>query len=162
MENGTLKIALATALIVLGSGVAMAKGPGGDGGLPTFEELDADASGEITTEDFAALRDNRFADLDGNGDGSVSEAEFVAAAQTKAAERAAQQFERLDADGDGALSRDVLENRRGGGMGERMLSRLDEDNSGGVSAEEFEAGMEKFAERRGGKRKGNGRDRGHN
>ena len=161
MENGTLKIALATALIVMGTGVAMAKGPGGDRALPTFEELDADASGEITTEDFATLRDNRFAEMDSNGDGSVSEAEFVAAAQTKSAERAAEQFGRLDADGDGALSRDVLESRGRGGMGERMLSRLDEDNSGGVSAEEFDAGMERFAERRG-KRKGHGRDRGRN
>ena len=162
MENGTMKIALATALIVLGSGVAMAKGPGGDRAMPTFEELDADASGEITTEDFAALRDNRFADLDSNGDGSVSEAEFVAAAESNAAEKAAERFARLDADGDGTLSRDVLESRGRGGMGERMLSRLDQDNSGGVSAEEFEAGLEKMAERRGGKRKGHGRDRGDN
>jgi hypothetical protein len=161
MENGTLKIAVATALIVMGAGAAIAKGPGGDRGLPTFEELDADASGEITTEDFAALRDTRFAELDSDGDGSVSEAEFVAAAQTRAAERAAEQFARLDADGDGTLSRDVLENRRRGDMGERMLSRIDEDNSGGVSAEEFEAGMERLAERRG-KRKGHGGDRGRN
>ncbi len=162
MENGTLKIALATTLIVMGAGVAVAKGPGGERALPTFEELDADASGEITIEDFATLRDNRFAEMDSDGNGSVSQAEFVAAAESKAAERAAQRFAQLDADNDGALSRDVLESRGRGGMGERMLSRLDEDNSGGVSAEEFEAGMEKLAERRGGKRKGHGRDRGHN
>lgn len=156
MENATLKIASAVALILAGTGVAMAKGPGGfDGARPTFEELDADGSGEITAEDFAALAESRFADIDTDGNGSVSEAEFVAAASAKAAERAAHQFARLDADGDGVLSRDALERRGGPRMGERMLSRLDTDESGGVSAEEFETAMEKFSERRG-KRRGGG------
>ena len=156
MDNATLKIATALALVLAGTGVAMAKGPGGfEGARPTFEELDIDGSGEITSEDFVARRESRFGELDTDGDGSVSEAEFIAAAQARAAQRAADQFARLDSDGDGVLSRDVLEMGRGGGMGERMLSRLDTDGSGGISAEEFEAAQERFAERRG-KRKGGG------
>ena len=167
MENATLKVTTVVALILAGTGVAMAKGPGGgEGRMPTFEELDADGSGEITAEDFAALAENRFAAIDTDGNGQVSEAEFVAAATARAAERAAERFASLDADGDGVLSRDVLERRegRGGGMGQRMISRLDEDDSGGVSATEFDAGMERFDERRG-KRKGGGDrgwGRGHN
>ena len=148
MKNATLKITALTALILAGTGMAMAKGPGHDGNLPTFEEMDADGSGEITSEDFALLRDARFAEIDADGDGSVTEAEFTAHAAARAGERAAARFARLDADGDGVLSRDVLEARGGRGGGERMLSRLDEDGSGGVSAEEFEVGMERLAERR--------------
>ena len=61
-------------------------------------------------------------------------------------------FARLDADGDGSLSRDVLEAREGGGrMASRMIERADTDGSGGVSAEEFEAIKERMAERRSGK-----------
>ena len=156
MNNATLKITALTALILAGSGMALAKGPGGERGMPTFEELDADGSGEITTEDLALLRENRFADVDTDGDGMVSEAEFVAAAEGRAAERAAQRFARLDADGDGVLSRDALEASGRRGPGDRMLSRFDADSSGGVSAEEFEDGMERFAERRGKRGKGKG------
>ena len=160
MEKTTVKILLATTLIAVGAGAAMAKGPGG-GERMDFETLDVDGSGEITVEDIAALRDNRFAALDANGDGSVTLDEYQAAASAEAAERAAERFERLDADGDGSLSRDVLEARsgRGGGMGERMISRLDTDDSGGVSAEEFEAAKDRMANRRDGGKRGSGKQR---
>lgn len=146
MEKNTTKILLASTLIVLGAGVAFAQDRGGE--RPSFETLDVDGSGEITAEDLAALRDQRFAELDTNGDGTVSQDEFVAAQAARTEERAAQMFERLDADGDGTLSRDVIENGRRGGFGERMLSRLDGDDSGGISAEEFEEARARFQDRR--------------
>ena len=148
MDNSTIKILIASLAIAVGAGAAYAqdRGPRGEG--MDFETLDADGSGEITPEDIEALRVQRFADFDTNGDGSVSAAEFTAHAQARAAERAAEMFERLDADGDGVLSRDALEGRMGRGPGERMLSRFDADNSGGVSAEEFDAAKERFAGRR--------------
>lgn len=145
--NKPLTIATAVVVVLVGTSLAMAKGPGRGGALPTFQELDVDGSGEITAEDLNQLRENRFAEMDANSDGSVSQEEFVAAAQAKSAERAARMFARLDADGDGSLSRDALEAREGRGMGERMLSRLDADSSGGVSAEEFEVAQERFAKR---------------
>ena len=159
MENSTLKILVASVAIVAGAGVttAYAQDRGDHGPAPTFEELDVDGSGEITAEDLEALRANRFGEIDANGDGSVSEAEFMAHATARAEERAAGMFARLDADGDGQLSRDVLESRQGRGMGQRLLTRFDADNSGGVSAEEFETAKELLAERRGGGKHRDGR-----
>lgn len=163
MEHSTLKILAASLAILAGTGVAIAQdrgfGPRGEG--MTFESLDADGSGEITLEDIEALKAQRFAEFDTDGDGAVTIDEFTAHAQSRAAERATEMFARLDADGDGTLSRDVLEGRMGGGPGERMLTRFDTDGSGGISAEEFDAAKERFAERRGmfrdGKHRGEGR-----
>lgn len=120
------------------------------GERPDFTTLDADGSGEITLEDFAALRDERFDEIDNNRDGSVDRAEFLAHAQARAARRAGEMFDRMDADGDGVLSQDALASRMGdrGGRGiERMLRRFDADNSGGISAEEFDAAQKRMAGR---------------
>ena len=148
MTNATIKILLASSLIVLGAGVAVAQVRGGE--RMSFENLDADGSGEITTEDLASLSDAHIGEFDTNGDGSVSRDEFIAIHAARAEERAAEMFERLDVDGDGVLSRDVLEMRRGGGQrGARMIERFDTDGSGGVSAEEFEEARAHMYERRG-------------
>lgn len=157
MDKNTMKILLASTMVLLGAGVATAQGQRGES--MNFETLDVDGSGEITTEDLTALRDNRFAELDSNGDGVVSQEEFVAAQVARSTERATEMFERLDADGDGTLSRDVIENGRRGGMGERMISRFDEDESGGISAEEFEEAQARFGERRKGGRGDHGKRR---
>lgn len=152
MEKSTLKILIASVAIVAGVSAAYAQDRGPRDGGMTFEELDVDGSGEITTSDVEALRTQRFAAIDTDGDGSVTESEFIAHTEARAGERAAEMFARMDADGDGILSRDALESRRGRVPFERMLSRLDGDNSGGINAEEFEEARERFAERRGGKR----------
>jgi Ca2+-binding EF-hand superfamily protein len=157
MEKNTMKILLASVLIVAGAGAAMAQGPRGEG--MTFDQLDVDGSGEITAEDLTALRNDRFAALDSNGDGTVSKDEFLAAQRMQADERAERMFDRLDADGDGVLSRDVIEGRQRGGGGERMISRFDEDNSGGISAEEFEEARARMGEHREGGERGFGKRR---
>ena len=138
--------------LLLTTGAALARE---HGERPDFATLDADGSGEITAEDFALLQDQRFGEVDTDGDGQVSRAEFLAHAAARAGERAGEMFDRLDADGDGMLSEDAIAarmggERRGGGM-TRMLERFDTDNSGGLSAEEFEAAKARFGERRGGR-----------
>ena len=143
--------------------VAMADGRGQMRAGLDFETLDTNGDGSITASDLEAAGDARFAELDADGNGQVSEEEFVARSMALAAERAATMFERLDADGDGALSRDVLEARsgRGSGMAERMIQRADADGDGAVSQEEFDAFGAQMADRRGGPGKGRrGGDRG--
>ena len=162
MTTDSIKIAalvsaLAVSIIALGAGMVEARERGGGIRSMDFSTLDVDGSGEITQNDLDALRENRFAELDTNGDGAISREEFIAASVARAEERAGEMFDRLDADGDGALSRDVIESRRGGpGMASRLIERADTDGSGGVSEEEFNAAMERLAER-GGKRGGGGR-----
>lgn len=149
---GLSVLAIATGLAVTAT-AQEARGP--QGGFD-FETLDADGSGEITAEDMTTLRDQRFAEVDTDGDGSVSREEFLAHAQAQAAERAGERFDALDADGDGMLSQDVLSGgRRGDGqMMTRMIDRFDADGSGGVSAEEFETAQAQFMQR--GERGGRG------
>lgn len=162
-RSGILKITAATALVAatLAAGIAVAHERGEMGGMrgmmdrgamgmmtdrPGFAELDADGDGRITAEDFEARRAERFAAFDTNGDGQVSRTEFEAEASARAAERAGAIFERLDVDGDGMLSRDVIEmlsrdviELGGGAMAPRMIDRFDTDGDGAISAEEFEA-----------------------
>ena len=149
-----LKLLAMIGAVGLGAGVAEAQDHRGPGPRMDFATLDADGSGEIDASDLEALRQARFAEIDTNGDGKVTQEEFVAHAAARSSERAAEMFARLDADGDGSLSRDALESRGRGNMGERLIQRADADGSGGVSQEEFDAAMERFAERRGGGKHG--------
>lgn len=130
----------ATALV---APMAEARGPGGE--RPAFETLDLDGDGQVTAAELETLRDTRFAELDSNGDGEVTLDEFTARAEGRAGERAQAIFARLDADGDGVLSRDVIEQGQRGPSAARMIERLDTDGDGAVSAEEFAAMSERRA-----------------
>jgi len=134
MDKTTTKVVLASMLIVAGTSVAYAHSKGE---RPDFETLDVDGSGEITAEDIATLRQNRFSEMDTDGNGSISEAEFVAGASAQSEERATKMFAHLDTDGDGQLGQDTLANAGKRGMHTRMIERFDTDGSGGVSEEEF-------------------------
>lgn len=104
-------------------------------GAAMFEELDTDSNGEISQAELQARGAARFAEADGNGDGFLSAEEIAAAGQSNAARRAERMIEHLDANDDGQLSQDELRGRRDPG---EMFARLDEDESGGISAEEFQ------------------------
>ncbi len=115
----------------------------GGGDRPSFAELDADGDGNLTVAEFKAQAAARFAEADTNGDGVLSVEELTAAATARAAERAAIMIARMiefrDADGDGALSQAEM----GGDSGERMFARLDADGDGVISAEEYEQAQER-------------------
>lgn len=103
------------------TGVVAKEGP--RAALPTFEELDANGDGSITKAEMEARRDTamatRFGNADANNDGALTVEEIVAAASAKAADRAQaraeKMMERLDADDSGSLSQDELQAARDGG-----------------------------------------------
>lgn len=143
-----------------------AKGPGRAGEFRTEmralirgDGMDVAALANLMLERSQA----RFAELDADGDGTVTREEALAGAE----ERATARFARMDRNEDGIVKRSDREGfgRRGGRDGksglseeeraerrseraERQFSRLDSDEDGMLSPQEFEAGMEKRAERR--------------
>jgi Ca2+-binding EF-hand superfamily protein len=120
----------------------------GRGPMAMFAEMDANGDGSVTVEEVDAFRTARFAALDADGNGTVSRQEFMDQAAARAAERAGTMFDRLDADGDGTLTRDVIEARRGPGPdAEMLIERFDTDGDGAVSEEEIAVVQERMMER---------------
>jgi Ca2+-binding EF-hand superfamily protein len=105
-----------------------------------FAAADADGDGRITTEEMAAHRAARFAEMDANGDGQVSRDEIVAAAVARMTEalgrRADAMIAAQDADGNGTLGATEMGRID---MGMQMFQRLDRDGDGAVSQDELRA-----------------------
>jgi Ca2+-binding EF-hand superfamily protein len=95
--------------------------------------LDANNDGFVSAEEFEN-RPDRFALADADGNGLLTAEELMAAGQERAERRVARMIERLDANGDGALSQEEIADRR---SPERMFTRLDANEDGMVSKEEF-------------------------
>ncbi|MFK7751154.1 MAG: EF-hand domain-containing protein [Sedimentitalea sp.] len=136
------------AALALGVTAVVAKDRGKDRGMGhniSFETLDTDSSGEISKAELAQTGTARFAATDTNSDGLLSRDEMLAAAQARNEERVDHMLERMDADGDGAISESELPKRRNAA---RMFDRIDADGSGGISAEEFAQLRERMGRRR--------------
>ncbi len=142
-----------------------------------MERHDFNADGVIDQRDREAQKAKRFAQADLNSDGVLTKEELVAASEVRREERAAKRaaraerrrdrmIDRLDGDGDGALSyeefstsKDRGESRRGvrghklgkhpgrRGGGPRMLKKADANGDGTVTREELEAAIIKRRER---------------
>lgn len=66
---------------------------------------DTDGDGRISQAEFVQQRTARLAAMDANGDGTVSREEMQAARQARMAEGRARIFARMDADSDGSITR---------------------------------------------------------
>jgi len=82
-------ILVAASVLAVFAGNAYAQGMGGGGGgmggggeRPTFESLDTDGNGSVSKEEVMAFSPDRadaiMANIDGNGDGTVTAEEFAA------------------------------------------------------------------------------------
>ena len=143
MKRTTL-IALTAATLALGTAATFAR-DGGHRGDRTeridamFERFDTDGNGEITRDEFDAARSDRFEGADTNGDGLLSTEELVQAALARHSEeaiteRVERMIERLDKDGDQALSAEELP----GDRSNAMFDRADADGDGIVTRAEVE------------------------
>lgn len=118
--------------------------------------FDANGDGKVTLEEIQAKRAADAKALDANGDGVISEEELVdfelAKAKTRIEARVKARFAAQDSNGDGVLSAAELMERP---LPTRMFQRLDRDGDGAVSAEEMQAAR-KMMQRRMGDRDGRG------
>jgi Ca2+-binding EF-hand superfamily protein len=142
MKHATITATLAAAILAGATAQAIAEGHGmkrdGHGPRPAFEELDADGDGGITRDEMKAHMAARFARADADGDGLLTRDEMLARAEEQAAERRAKRIDRmmdrLDADGDSALSLAEMQARADG----RRFDRADADGDGRITKAEME------------------------
>ncbi|MBI1493117.1 EF-hand domain-containing protein [Halocynthiibacter styelae] len=103
--------AIALGLMITAVG-PVAAGPHGDREPVAFSDIDANGDGEITEAEFtahrAAKRTERFETTDTNNDGLLSEDEIKEAGGRRAGRRASRMIDRFDANDDGMLSMDEL------------------------------------------------------
>lgn len=162
MITGVTLLALTATSISGGLAYAkssMERGMGGGMERPSFETLDTNGDGQVTVIEIKEAGAQRFQDMDTNGDGLLSVEELQAPALEQAKGRSERMITRMiewrDSDGDGQLSQAEL----GTDMGERMFMRLDADEDGVITAEEFAAiDMERGKGPHRGSGKGHGKD----
>lgn len=148
----TATAALALMGVMVGSAALAEQGGMGMGGpgdgenraamlTEMFATIDADKDGKITFAELEANRKAEFTAADSNGDGSLNAEELSARAlarfQEKLADRSQAMLDTMDNDGSGGLSADEL----GQGPGMRNFARIDADNDGAITRAEAEAGM---------------------
>ena len=122
--------------------------------LEEFDLIDADKDGKITAAELAARREARFAAADTDANGSLNAEELtafhVAQMAEKMAERTTKMLQWMDTNGDGGLSADEMPE----GPSPRHLARLDADGDGAISKAEAEAAVERMGDRTRKHRKG--------
>ena len=144
------------ALVTLGLGgltyTAMAEDERGPGSQARLEAVDANQDGNVTKDEIAVHRAERFAAADANGDNLLSAEEFEAFAEAeqarRRAERRAKRFAKLDANGDGVITAEEHASAADERMA-RMFERVDADGDGVITEAEREAAQEKMRGKRG-------------
>ncbi|WP_306017224.1 hypothetical protein [Oceanicaulis sp. MMSF_3324] len=164
-------LSAAAAMMVLGSGAALAQPMGFDGhgargqghherghgrggmrGLRILEAADLNGDNTVNRAEIETLQAEEFAWRDRNGDGFLDQADaspmrmrMMALREDRPNRRNARRGEGrgFDADEDGRVSADEFMMRSG-----RMFERLDANSDGAVSPDELDAHMQARAERR--------------
>jgi Ca2+-binding EF-hand superfamily protein len=133
MKKST-KIALAFLALAGAAGSAAMAQDGKRGGGMRFEQTDADSSGDITFEEFAAaMKRLDFARADADRDGKATVGEIADEIERMRAERMARRIiARFDADGDGALTAAEIESRQ-----KKLFALMDRNDDGKVVKDEM-------------------------
>ena len=98
-----------------------------------FERADADNSGDITFEEFAAAMKQRIGAADADGDGKMTVGEIASEIERMRAETRAQRIiDRFDTDGDGMLTMAEIEARQ-----KKMFALMDRNDDGKIVKDEM-------------------------
>ena len=116
----THKLAVATAIVIAAAlGTAALAGPGGGFGRHhgkrgewLFGKIDANSDEVVTRAEVVAFADERMKEFDGDRDGQITRAELQAGREARREQHQKAMFERLDANNDGALSAEEFRNKR--------------------------------------------------
>lgn len=101
-----------------------------------FEKADADQSGDVSFEEFAAAMDGRMKSADANGDGRITMEELASEIARQRAERMARRImARFDTNGDGVLTREEVEGRQ-----KKIFAYLDRNDDGRIVESELPHG----------------------
>ena len=130
-----------------------AGGHHGGGAMRFFEQFDANQDGRLTQAEIDQVRQRRLAEFDQNGDGSLALEEYQALWLDAMRERMVDRFQAHDDDGDGLVTAEEF-----GEPFDRMVSRLDRNGDGEVSADEMRHRGERRGDRDGDRERG-GEDR---
>ncbi|MFD1342286.1 EF-hand domain-containing protein [Litorisediminicola beolgyonensis] len=93
-----------------------------------FAEIDADGDGSVTQDEIDTFRAARVAEADASGDGALSIEEFDTLYRAFTRARMVDQFQELDADGDGSISAAEMDARFGS-----IVERMDHDGDGALT-----------------------------
>lgn len=128
-------------------------------GRPDFATLDTDGNGSISQAELQAQGAARFATADTDGDGALSEAELLAQAAARSEGRATQMVARMlehrDTNENGVLEQAEL--TPDADRAAKRFARVDANDDGELSEDEFQNARPERGERRGGRHGGGDR-----
>lgn len=101
---------------------------GGEMMRTLFAQIDADGNGSVTQEEVDAFRAAKVAEADVSGDGALSIEEFDTIYREFTRSRMVDMFQDFDADGDGVISPEEADARFGD-----VVDRMDRDNDGALT-----------------------------
>ena len=127
----------ASATMVGAAGHKEGEHGGRHGPMPKFEEMDANADGQLSKAEMEAFAKAHFATMDKNNDGKLSADEMAQDAAKRMQKRQERMIKKMDTDDDGLLSFEEM-NAKAQKRGAKMFDRLDANQDGLLSKEEME------------------------
>ncbi len=107
-----------------------------------LQKADTDGDGQVVKQEFEAARLKMFAALDRNQDGFLDDADREQGQQARA-ERGRRMHERMDRDEDGKVSREEFQ-----AGGAKWFERADRDSNAVIDAQELQDLQERHGKRR--------------
>ena len=114
-----------------GHGMHLLKGPLGLAAMEMLDSIDADSDGKLTQAEIDKVRNDRHAAHDGDGDGNLGLDEFAGLWRETTHPLTVRVFQMLDTDGDAVITRAEYDRPLAG-----IVERLDRNGDGALSPDD--------------------------